>query len=72
VRRSGGGYHSLYWDLHGEEIAEWLNSIGVTGMILKYRCPRRPGEEKTEPAPGPLKDAQRAGFAGKQNRAYPR
>jgi acetyl esterase/lipase len=29
-------------------------------MILKYRCLRRPGEEETIPAPGPLKDAQRA------------
>jgi acetyl esterase/lipase len=56
----GGGYHNLFWDLHGEEVAGWLNSIGVTGIILKYRCPRRPGEEKTEPAPGPLQDAQRA------------
>jgi acetyl esterase/lipase len=56
----GGGYHALYWDLHGVEVAEWLNSIGVTGIIVKYRCPRRPGEDKTLPAPGPLKDAQRA------------
>lgn len=56
----GGGYHNLFWDLHGTEVAEWLNSIGVTGIVLKYRCPRRPGEDKTEPAPGPLQDAQRA------------
>lgn len=56
----GGGYHNLFWDLHGEEIADWLTSIGVTGIILKYRCPRREGEDKTEPAVGPLKDAQRA------------
>jgi acetyl esterase/lipase len=56
----GGGYHALYWNIHGTEVAEWLNSIGVTGIVLKYRCPRRPGEDKTEPAPGPLKDAQRA------------
>jgi acetyl esterase/lipase len=56
----GGGYHALYWDIHGTEVAEWLRSIGITGIVLKYRCPRRPGEEKTEPAPGPLLDAQRA------------
>jgi acetyl esterase/lipase len=56
----GGGYHALMWDLEGEEVAAWLNSLGVTGMILKYRCPRRPGETTTVPAPGPLKDAQRA------------
>ncbi len=56
----GGGYHNLGWDVEGEEVAEWLNSVGITGIILKYRCPRRPGEDKTEPAKGPLKDAQRA------------
>ncbi len=56
----GGGYHNLGWDVEGEEIAEWLNSLGMTGIILKYRCPRRPGDEKGVPPIGPLKDAQRA------------
>src|SRR4051794_28284068 len=32
----GGGYWNLYWELEGEEVAAWLNSIGVTGIILKY------------------------------------
>lgn len=56
----GGGYHNLGWDVEGEEVAAWLNSIGVTGIILKYRCPRREGDVKGEPPAGPLKDAQRA------------
>ena len=56
----GGGYHNLGWDVEGEEIAAWLNTLGVTGIILKYRCPRRPGDVKGEPPLGPLKDAQRA------------
>src|SRR5205814_716642 len=56
----GGGYWNLYWQLEGEEVATWLNSIGVTGMILKYRVPRRPDELKGEPARRPLQDAQRA------------
>jgi acetyl esterase/lipase len=56
----GGGYWNLYWQLEGEEVAEWLNSIGVTGIILKYRVPRRPDEPKGEPARRPLQDAQRA------------
>lgn len=56
----GGGYHNLGWDVEGEEVAGWLNSIGITGIILKYRCPRRPGDVKGEPPLGPLKDAQRA------------
>ena len=56
----GGGYHNLGWDVEGEEVAVWLNSLGITGIILKYRCPRRPGDVKGEPPLGPLKDAQRA------------
>jgi len=56
----GGGYWDLYWQLEGEEVAVWLNSIGATGIILKYRVPRRPDEVKGEPARRPLQDAQRA------------
>ncbi len=56
----GGGYWDLYWDLEGEEVAAWLNSVGMTGIILKYRCPRRPGEVRGEPPLGPQLDAQRA------------
>jgi len=56
----GGGFWDLFWDLEGEEVAAWLNSIGITGIILKYRVPRRPGEAVTEPPLGPLLDAQRA------------
>jgi acetyl esterase/lipase len=56
----GGGYWNLYWELEGEEVAAWLNSIGVTGIILKYRVPRRPDEIKGEPAWRPLQDSQRA------------
>lgn len=56
----GGGYWDLYWQLEGEEVAEWLNSLGVTGIVLKYRVPRRPDEPEREPARRPLQDAQRA------------
>jgi acetyl esterase/lipase len=56
----GGGYWNLYWQLEGEEVAEWLNSLGINGVILKYRVPRRPDEPKGEPARRPLQDAQRA------------
>jgi acetyl esterase/lipase len=56
----GGGYWDLYWQLEGEEVAAWLNSLGATGIILKYRVPRRPDEVKGEPARRPLQDAQRA------------
>src|SRR5437667_5022184 len=56
----GGGYWNLYWELEGEEVAAWVNSLGMTGIILKYRVPRRPGEPEREPARRPLQDAQRA------------
>lgn len=56
----GGGYWNLAWDLEGEEVAAWLNSVGVTGVVLKYRVPRRAGQPERLPAPGPLLDAQRA------------
>ena len=39
----GGGYGCLAFDHEGHEIARWLNSIGVAGIVLKYRLPRPPG-----------------------------
>jgi acetyl esterase/lipase len=53
----GGGYSILALDLEGTEICEWLNSIGVTGVLLKYRVPKRAGLEKHTAA---LQDVQRA------------
>jgi acetyl esterase/lipase len=53
----GGGYNILAWNLEGTEVAEWLSSIGVTGIVLKYRVPARKGLEKHTAA---LQDAQRA------------
>ena len=53
----GGGYHILALDLEGTEVCEWLNSIGVTGVLLKYRVPRRSDREAHD---APLQDAQRA------------
>lgn len=53
----GGGYNILAYDLEGEEVAQWLNSIGVTAGLLKYRVPKRPDRERYD---APLQDAQRA------------
>lgn len=53
----GGGYGILAMDLEGTEVCQWLNSIGVTGVLLKYRVPKRAGDEKHLL---PLADAQRA------------
>jgi len=35
----GGGFTILAWDKEGTEVAEWLNSIGVSAFVLKYRVP---------------------------------
>jgi acetyl esterase/lipase len=56
----GGGYNMLAWAHEGEQVAEWLNSIGVTAVLLKYRVPRRPDTPKGTPPPQALMDAQRA------------
>jgi acetyl esterase/lipase len=53
----GGGYQILAMDLEGTEVAEWLNTIGVNALLLKYRVPARQGRERWE---APLEDAQRA------------
>lgn len=53
----GGAYNILALDLEGTEICEWLNSIGVNGVLVKYRVPKRAGIEKHAAA---LQDAQRA------------
>lgn len=52
----GGGYNILAYDLEGTEVCQWLNSIGVTGVLLKYRVPR--AEQEGRPVE-PLQDAQR-------------
>ncbi|MFZ0593923.1 MAG: alpha/beta hydrolase, partial [Bryobacteraceae bacterium] len=53
----GGGYRILAWDLEGTEICEWLNSIGVNAVLVKYRVPEPNGIPRYQE---PLADAQRA------------
>lgn len=57
VLAPGGGYIRVVMDKEGIEIAEWLNTLGVTVFILYYRLP---GEGHAEPSKVPLQDAQRA------------
>lgn len=56
----GGGYNNLAWDHEGEQVAKWLNGLGVTAAVLKYRVPRREGTPSDRPPPQALADAQRA------------
>jgi acetyl esterase/lipase len=53
----GGGYSILAMDLEGTEVCDWLNSIGVTCILLKYRVP---GSGPYPKSPAALQDAQRA------------
>jgi acetyl esterase/lipase len=50
----GGGYAFLATEHEGKEVAEWLNSLGVAGVVLKYRLAPRYRH------PVPLDDARRA------------
>jgi acetyl esterase/lipase len=50
----GGGYVNLSMELEGSQIARWLNSVGVSAFVLKYRLGPRYHH------PIELGDAQRA------------
>lgn len=54
----GGGYHHLSINKEGYKIAKWLNSLGISAFVLKYRLPSDLiMKDKTI---GPLQDAQEA------------
>lgn len=53
----GGGYRILAIDLEGTEVCDWLNSIGITAVLVKYRVPETTGVPRYQ---APLQDAQRA------------
>src|SRR5437868_6388039 len=53
----GGSYRIIAIDLEGTEVCDWLNSIGVTCVLLKYRVPDSGPYPKSSAA---LQDAQRA------------
>ena len=53
----GGGYMFLSWAHEGTQVCEWLNSMGVTAILLKYRTPTR---DEKEMFTMPVQDAQRA------------
>ncbi len=53
----GGGYTALVVDKEGTDVARWLNSLGITGFVLKNRLP---GEGHAKGRHVPLQDAQRA------------
>lgn len=50
----GGGYSHLAANKEGMDVGKWLNGMGITAFVVKYRVPRR-----ADLIP-PLQDAQRA------------
>jgi len=50
----GGGYGMLATEHEGDDVAKWLNTLGITGFVVKYRL----GPKYHHPAM--LQDAQRA------------
>jgi acetyl esterase/lipase len=50
----GGGYSFLAVEHEGKEVAAWLNSLGITGVLLKYRLAPRYHH------PAMIQDANRA------------
>lgn len=54
----GGGYGILAYDWEGTDIAKFLNSKGIAGIVVKYRLPS--DVSQTDKHNVPLMDAQRA------------
>lgn len=54
----GGGYMDLAINLEGQDICNWLNAKGITGVLLKYRVPANKIPPYGE-SPLALEDAQR-------------
>jgi acetyl esterase/lipase len=53
----GGAYIFLSAVHEGSQVCEWLSSIGVTGILLKYRTPTR---DEAAPHEKPVADAAKA------------
>jgi acetyl esterase/lipase len=54
----GGGYSALAIAHEGAEVAQWLNNLGITAFVLKYRLPE--DAIMVDKSVGPLQDAQKA------------
>ncbi|MGJ8651750.1 MAG: alpha/beta hydrolase [Opitutaceae bacterium] len=48
----GGGYNILSFNKEGTDVAEWLKTVGISAVVLKYRVPKN--------REGALLDAQEA------------
>ena len=53
----GGGFMFLSWEHEGTQVCTWLNTLGITAVLLEYRTPTR---DEPEMFTLPVEDAQRA------------
>ena len=42
----GGGYEHVTFDKEGSDVARWLATQGIAGIVLKYRLPKTPGARR--------------------------
>jgi len=56
----GGGYQHLSWTKEGLDTCDWLNSIGVTCLVVKYRVPEPKFTDGKPDSHADLEDAQQA------------
>ncbi len=54
----GGGYWGLAIAHEGVAVAQWLNSLGITAFVLKYRLPN--DDIMVDKSIGPMQDGQQA------------
>lgn len=54
----GGGYGVLAYNWEGTDVARWLTTKGIAGIVLKYRLPSP--EFQPTPRLAPLQDARQA------------
>ena len=57
----GGGFRILAIDHEGHDVARWLNSLGVTAFVLKYRV--MPTGDGTEQKPADMTDRRKTAMA---------
>lgn len=53
----GGAFVFLSQVFEGTQVCEWLNTLGITAVLLRYRAPTR---DEREPFTMPVQDGQRA------------
>lgn len=54
----GGGYHHVTYDISGDQIAKWFNTMGMNAFVLIYRLPLSADLKQREL--GPMQDAEQA------------